>query len=136
MFAGEKDWLGRLVGQSARMRAEGHEDAPRLYALCRLAGPRVEQMAIALAVAFEVALVIARGADGPAVRQLHRSDGAWLARMLDAHTPRPVAVLADSDDVAADIDQRALDALLAQVARRIVQRPAFGAAFMMRQRSI
>ena len=101
VIAVEEDRFGCDIGQGAGMRAGWHEDAYRLHALCWLACARIEDMAIALPVALEVALVIARSADGPAIRQIDRSNRTRLARMLDADTPWTIAVLADCDDVAA-----------------------------------
>ena len=79
-----------LDSASERMPAPGprrdqHRD--RLRVLRRVAGARIEQMTVASAVHFEVALVIARGADRLAVAQFERGQrraatpcgrGCWM----------------------------------------------------------
>ena len=77
------------------------------------AAARIEQVAVAPAVQFEIALVVARGADGLAVAQFQRGQrrAADCARMLDADAPGLPPLAAERHDVAADVDQRVGDAL-------------------------
>ena len=77
---------------------------------------RVEQVRIALTVELEIALVIAGGADRLAIGQLDGCQRPGLAGVLDADAPRLAALAAQRHDVAANIDQRILDALFAEQA--------------------
>ena len=67
-------------------------------------------MAVALAVEFEEALVVAGGADGFAVAQGQGGQRARFPRVLDADPPGLVALAAQRQHVAADVDQGVADA--------------------------
>ena len=108
--ARDEQRLGAGIRQHAGARAM-RQYGGRLNPLYRLAVTRVDQVAIALAAEFKLALVIARRADSFAVMQLQRSKRPRLARMLDADAPGAVTVLPQRQHVAANIDQRIADAL-------------------------
>ena len=112
------------------------QDGDRLHALRRSSATRIDQVAITLAADFEIALVIARSPDGFAVMQLHRGNRPRFARMLNADTPRAITVLPQRQHIAADIDQRVVDALLFQQLRRSIQRIAFGVAAEIEQHGL
>src|SRR5690606_28512141 len=114
LFSREIRRLARRIRQRAGTGARGDQDGERLRAVRRLTGARVEQVRIALAIHLEEALVVARGADRLAVVERQRRQRRRLARMLDADAPGLVALLAERDDVAADVDQRVRHPLRAQ----------------------
>src|SRR5574343_421743 len=110
--AGDEDRLGGGVGQGAGPGAGRDQHGDRLRVVGRVAVARVEQVGVALAVEFEVALVVAGGTDRFAVGQRHRGHRPRLARVLDADAPWFSLFAAERHDVAADVDQRVVDALL------------------------
>ena len=87
---------------------------------------RVQQVAVAHPIDFEVALVVTGGADRLAVVERQRGQHAGVARILNADAPRPIALGAEGQDIAADVHQRILDAPLPQDAGRAVERVALG----------
>jgi hypothetical protein len=105
-----------------------NQDGDRLGVVGRVAGARVEQVGIALAVDFEEALVVAGGADRLAVGESDRRQRSGLARVLDADAPLPAFLAAQSHDVAADVDQRIADPLAAQDGRGPVEGDPFQVA--------
>ena len=89
-------------GAAARDRAQRRDDADRLGAILDWpAGLRIQDVAIALAVALEETLVIAAGRE-PALAQFQLRDRRMRnARMFDADPPRTaVGVRPDDPDVA------------------------------------
>ena len=90
------------------------EDSHGLCVVSWIAGARVEQVGIAFAVDFEKTLIVAWRADRFAVVQGDGGHRAGLARVLDADTPFFSFLAAQRHDVAANVDQRVVDALRAK----------------------
>src|SRR3989338_5392527 len=109
------------------MRA-ARQDGHRLHALHGTPPARGDQGAIAHVAQREITLVVAGCADGLAVAQLQYRQRTGLARMLDADAPRTLAMLAQRKNIAADVDQRIADALLAQYFGGAIQRITLGIA--------
>ena len=119
--AGNENGFGQGIGQRAALRTGGNENGHRLGMRGGTGAARVEQMRKALSVELEIALVIAGGADRLAIGQLDGCQRPGLAGVLDADAPRLAALAAQRHDVAADIDQRILHALITQQAGGAVE---------------
>src|SRR6185503_18698698 len=86
-------------------------------------GPRIEDVAMAHAVALDEALVVAARRDRARGHGQCREHVIALARMLDADAPRLAAGLrAEDREVAGEIDERALGAGLLQQQRGAIDR--------------
>jgi hypothetical protein len=100
-----------------------------LCTLCgRAAGGRVDQVVVALAVCFEVALVVARGGDRGVFQRQHGHHLARAAGVADGHAPGPAAAVADGAAVASGADHGVGDATALQQRRGAVHRMALGEA--------
>ena len=96
-------------------QAAGGGDADRLEVLHWPAGVGVEDVAVALAALLKVAFVVARGGQRLAAQAERGDDLASLPGMADADGPGAgVGFGADADQVAPEVDEGVLHAVLAQ----------------------
>src|ERR1700687_3046908 len=100
--------------------ATGHEttramNGDRLEAARRLAGARIEHVAMAHTRHFDEALVVAAGRNRAGCDRKGRDKRRLAARMADTHAPRRAIGLRSQDcEIAREIHERALRSRLAQ----------------------